>query len=898
VDPARWRRLEGLFDAALERPVSERARFLRAACPDDPRLAEEVAALLEHALPTGALERAVGAAASAVVCAADERDERDERIEAEPIGPYTLLRKLGEGGMGSVWLAEQTAPLRRRVAIKRLRRGFTDPAARRRFEAEAQALARMSHPDIARIYDAGTSPDGQPYLVMELVEGEPITRYCDRRRLGVGPRLELMQAVCRAVQHAHDRGVLHRDLKPSNLLVAEEQGRALPKIIDFGVAKALGDPLTAEPPESGPFLLGTPAYMSPETLRAPGAVSPPDARSDVYALGVVLYELLVGVHPFSATDPLGIAQEAVQQGIPPPSDHYGRLDAGQQSRVSRDRSTDRTALRRQLRTGLDGIVLRATARDPAARYATAGELAADLGRALRGESPLPTAAGRRARRASRASRQWRAAALGLAALPLLFLGGPSPPEPGPGPPPAAATIRSIAVLPLRDLSPGRRQDYLSEGLTEALIVDLAKIRSLRVISRTSVLRFAGGAVPSREIARQLAVDATVEGTVAVVGERVRVTAQLIEGASGLLLWSQSYEREVGDALALERRVARAVVEEIRLTLSPEEERQLDPAPAVAPEVYDLYLRARYFANRRTQDGLQRALSSFRRALALDPRHAPSYAGMADCYALLAPYGARAPREVYPLARQAALRALALDDSLGAAHASLGLVHHEYDGDWSAAERQYRRALELAPNDATAHQWYAELLSRAGRHREALDEIDRALALDPLSLIVNTVAGWAALNAGRHDEAIRQLAGTLELDPGFFPAEGHLGVAYLARGDPRTAARHLRRAVALSGENPRYLAELGVAQARSGHRRAAEAALTRLTEIARRAPVHGFHRARLHLALGDRERALAALEDGLRERGVWMLLLKTDSLLAPLRGEPRFEAMLRRLDFPD
>jgi tetratricopeptide (TPR) repeat protein len=316
---------------------------------------------------------------------------------------------------------------------------------------------------------------------------------------------------------------------------------------------------------------------------------------------------------------------------------------------------------------------------------------------------------------------------------------------------------------------------------------------------------------------------------------------------------------------------------------------------VDPAAHEFYLRGRYLWNRRSEESLLRAIEQFEAALRIEPDYARAHAGVADCYALLTPWAGRAPEQTYPRARAAALAALALDDGLAEAWTSLALVQHEYDWDWPAAEASYRRALDLNPGYATAHQWYAELLSRAGRHEEALAEIARARELDPLSLIVNAVAGWAAYNARRYEDAIAQLTATLELDPRFAPAEGYLGTSYLGLGDPAAARRHYQRALELAPDNPRYVAELGVAAAAGGDPEAARQTLARLRSMARETPVHGFHLARLHAALGEPEAALDALEDGYRQRGVWMLLVGTDLLLDPLREEPRFQDLVRRID---
>jgi TolB-like protein/DNA-binding winged helix-turn-helix (wHTH) protein/Flp pilus assembly protein TadD len=458
----------------------------------------------------------------------------------------------------------------------------------------------------------------------------------------------------------------------------------------------------------------------------------------------------------------------------------------------------------------------------------------------------------------------------------------------------ATVIQSVAVLPLESLSSDSDQDYFAEGLTEALITELGKVSALRVISRTSVMRYKDTRKTLPEIARELHVDALVEGAVTRSGDRVRITANLVQGFPERRLWSESYERSSGDVLRLQQDVARAIVDEIRVALTPQERSRLAVARAVDPEVYQLYLRGRFFWNRRTVEGLRKAIDAFERVIERDPGYAPAYAGLADAYIPMAYLDIVPPREAHIKARQAALAALKIDESLAEAHTSLAATLEFHDRDWVGAEREFRRAIELNANYATAHHWYAQLLAPLGRIDECLAASRKALDLDPLSLIISGSHGNRLYLARRYDQAIEQLHKTLELDSSFDLAHWNLGEVYEAKGDFAQATDAYARVARLSNDRPAVLASLARAQALSGNRDVAWSFVDRLRALSQSTYVSPFDLALVHVGLGMNDEAFAWLDKAYDDRSSRLVFIAVDPRLDALRTDPRFDDLLRRL----
>src|SRR2546427_3733566 len=704
VKPERWQEVKKVLAAALEREPGERGAYLDQACTE-PLLRREVESLIaaheqgessfmeQPAIEHGALKRGTR------------------------LGPYEILAPLGAGGMGEVYEAHDSK-LGRKVAIKVLPATFIhDPQRLARFQREARMLASLNHPNIATIHGLEES-DGVHYLVMELVPGETLAERIGKGALPVEEALKVSGQVAQALEAAHEKGVIHRDLKPGNVKLTPE-GRV--KVLDFGLAKAFvgdGGPeaptvttLTAMSTEDG-RILGTPAYMSPEQARGKTV----DKRADVWAFGCVLYELLTARRAFGG--------ETLTETIA----------------AVLEREPDWQALPPSTSAKIRDLLRRCLQKDPQRRLRDIGDVRIEIEEV----SALPrvgeaVATTKSTRVRWRGALLWGVALLLLATVTSIAIWNRKSPSPlfargGLGP------IESLAVLPLEELSGSPGQDYFADGMTDELITDLAQIKALRVISRTSVMVYKGAHKSLPDIARELNVDAVVEGTVLHSGNRVRITAQLIYAATDRHLWAESYERDVRDILGLQREVAKDIVDEIRIKVTPEEQVLLSGAPPVNSEAYEAYLKGRYYWETRTEEGLRKAISYFEEAIEKDPTSPRAYRGLADSYNALGSDEFLPPMETFPKAKAAALEALRRDQNFAEAHASLAFAIWNYDYDWKAVETEYKRAIDLNPGYATSYHWYAGYLMGMGRFAEAIAAVKKARELDPLSPRINANVG--------------------------------------------------------------------------------------------------------------------------------------------------------------
>jgi serine/threonine protein kinase/tetratricopeptide (TPR) repeat protein len=776
------------------------------------------------------------------------------------LGPYEILGPLGAGGMGEVYRARDDR-LARDVAIKILPSWAAgDPEMLQRFESEARAAGALNHPGIVSIHDIGQAGVG-PFIVSELLDGETLRQVLARGPIHPTDAIDLMRQAADALDVAHAHGIVHRDLKPENLFVMTD-GRL--KILDFGIARVAAQASPSEPtrlsaghaPTMPGAVIGTYGYMAPEQLDG----LPVDERSDVFALGAVLYEMLSGRPAFPGHSHLEIA-DGVRHADPP------RL-----SKIS---------------APLHSALMGALEKDPARRCQSARDFELAL-RAASGTTPAaPEAASGEPR---------RRALIGLAlfaAVVFVFVGYAwIRPRLSSAPP-----IRSLAVLPPPQYSDRPDDAYFADSMAEAVIADLARISSLTVTSRTSVMRYRGTTKTARQIASELGVEALVETSIFKAGDRVRITANLIDGRTDRQIWSHTYQRDLRDVLALQSEVARAITREISATLTPQEERLLDETRVVNPAAHEAYLRGRYELNRFTEESLRKAVGHFKDAIRIDARFAQAHAGLSDAYSRLRSVFAP-PDSVMPLAKEAALKAVELDDVNAEAHVALGFVLLFYDFDRPGAEREFRRAIEINRNLASAHQGYAAALSVLRRHDEAAAEIEQAMRLDPLSPLVRTDASWVYYLGRQYELSALHAQKSVELDPGFWVGYTQLGLAYEKLGKHSEALSVLQKARSLD-DNPFILEMLGGLHATTGNHAAVRATLAELGEQAKRRYVCPYEIATIHASLNDRQSTMKWLEKGLQDRADCMPWMGTDPKLDLLHRDPEFQSLLKRagLDTP-
>ena len=776
------------------------------------------------------------------------------------LGHYRLVEKIGEGGMGEVYRAWDER-LERDVAVKVLPPGtLTDESSRKRFRKEALSLSKLNHPSVATIHDFDTE-GGVDFLVMEYIPGVTLSE-----RLAQGPVPEkeitwLGQQLAEGLAAAHEHGVIHRDLKPGNLRITRD-GRL--KILDFGLAKLL-PPTTGELPtetcSQTEALAGTLPYMAPEQLRG----EPAEARSDVWAAGVVLYEMATGQRPFHENAPTATAAAILHIPAIPP----GRLA-------------------HHLSPHLENIILKCLEKDPENRYQSAKDLLIDLRRSA---VAIPHAEIKHRAR-------WRlkpslSAGIVAAILALIFLVGMRTRSTKPG----AQRIASLAVLPLENLSHDPDQEYFADGMTEELITDLSKIGALRVISRTSVMRFKGVSRPLPEIAGELNVEGIIEGSVRRAGDRIRITAQLVGTAPERHLWAGNYEGDLRDILALQSRVAQEISREVNVTLTQQDQQRLSTARAVKPEAYEAYLKSVHYLESGDPEVEKKGVAYLQEAIAKDPSYAPAYVELAYSY-MLSVSGFQVPEDSLPKAKVAALKALEIDSSLAEAHAMLARVVFIYDHDWRTAEIELRRAVELNPASARAHYWLGYTLLALGRSTEALSEIQRAHELDPLAQDTNLALGMTFFLAGQNDRAIEQYRRIMELDPHSGWPHVYLAWSYQKKGMHAEAIAEVEKALADSSSNTQWVANLALAYALAGRKAEARNVMAELDRLSHREYVSSYDRAIVYAALREKESAFAALEKAFEEHSERIVWLRADWRFQTIHSDPRFQGLLQRVGLPN
>src|SRR5689334_16442334 len=873
MTPERWRKVEEIFQAAVELLPEERARYVAQICENDTSLKRDVESLLSQHDSAGELldQPFYGDTEFSVL---ESFIEEEDPMLGRRLGSYRIEREIGRGGMGAVYEASRADnEFNKRAAIKLVKRGMDTDFILRRFRKERQILAALDHPHIAGLLDGGTTDDGLPYFVMEFIEGQPLYTYCDEHQLNITQRLKLFRSICDAVHYAHQKQVVHRDIKPSNVLVTSE---GVPKLLDFGIAKLLNPQLAGDithDPTATAMRLMTPEYASPEQVQG----APTTPSTDVYSLGVLLYELLTGHRPYRLVNraPHEIARVICEESPTPPSvistradDLLPHLYTGDEATTLRQLYSTRggtlESIRRALIGDLDNIVMQALRKEPEWRYQTAAQLRDDITRYLvcRPVSDLP-----------------------------------DPPQASALSRPDASSENSLAVLPMKlfdinnlETSP----DYLGTGLADALITRLSAIRSFVVRPTSSVLRYSADSDPLRA-GRELGVAFVLDGRIRKSSDRIRVTIQLLNVKDETTAWAGQFDEQFTDVLNLEDVISSHVAEAILPHLTVDQRLRLAKRGTDNPQAHEAYLRGRFYWNTFTEEGFARAIVCYQQAIALDPKYALAYAGVANYHNWLGVFSVMPFAECAAAAHEAASTAVELDPNLAEGHVALGQAILTRDFAWASAEHHLVRAVELDPNYAPARVWYSLQLAMEGRFSESLREAHTGRDLDPLAIISRFAVVWCSYHARRFDEAYRFASATIENEP------RNLMMLYgssfvLSRLSRHAEAVHAaEQCVELMGKASHTLGRLASSYAAAGDLDRAQAVLNDMHLLAERRYVSPYHLALVTCQLDRPEEALDLLERAYDSGDAKVLWMGVDPELDPLHGHPRFNDLLRRLD---
>jgi eukaryotic-like serine/threonine-protein kinase len=807
---------------------------------------------------------------------------------------YEIISLLGSGGMGEVYLARDKR-LERKVALKLLRPDFTnDPSRLGRFEQEAKAASALNHPNIITIHEISEF-DAKSFITTEFIDGRTLRQIIRLGKLPIFSSLDIAIQVASALAAAHEAGIIHRDIKPENIMMRHD---GIIKVLDFGLAKLSEPQVSSTDPQAAGFsqldtepgtVLGTATYMSPEQTRGLKA----DARTDVFSLGVVLYEMVTGSPPFSGktaadimTEVLSREQLPLSHSVPTVPVELQRIvgkalrkDREERYQTVKDLLLDLKSLKRELEISNTSNYSSSNAK--AAGYET---------QPLQETAPIdiPSTDPQIVHTTSSAEyivtqikRHKRGILLTLAAMAVIL---------------AAAlafkkrdhTINSIAVLPFNSQRDNDDARMLSDAITDSIINSLSQLKGLSVRPRSAVQKFSGNedSVNAREVASSLDVHAVLRGRVSQRGDELSVSVALEDAREDLHLWGYQYTRKISDLVLLQQEIARDVSEKLRLKLSDDQKRR--------QEAYQLYLKGRNAWSKRTSQGIQEGRGYFEGAIRQDPTYAPAYAGLADCYNILAYYSILRGRDAYPKAREAAMKALSLDQGLAEAHAALAFIHYQWDWNWQEAAREFQRAIDLKPNYAPAHQWYSSYLAAMGQMDKAVSEGNRAAELEPFAISISMHPGWIDYLRRRYENTIKLSQQNLELYPDSFIALRYQALAYEAQGKYEEAIGLFQKALSNFPGNTLLSAELGHTYAVAGRREEALASLEELRQLSGQRHISPFYLGLIYTGLGDKDRAFEMLNKAYSERSERLVWINVDPRFDRLRTDKRFIDLLQRL----
>jgi serine/threonine protein kinase/Tfp pilus assembly protein PilF len=834
--PRKWESAQSLFEAALQQAPEQRAAFLQTSCSDD-AMREEVSELLANAH-----EADVGH--FLITSPAGPGPARSSIPSAETRGPlkssgdvlanrFRVVQFIARGGMGEVYEAEDLE-LHEHVAIKMVRPEIAVwyPNCLQRFKREVHLAKQVTHPNVCRVFDLFRHSDGNSagrdseliFVSMELLRGETLSERLRRGAANPQEALDVVTQVTAALDAAHGVGVLHRDLKPGNIFLVSAEGKKSSRVVvtDFGLAMALyeGGDDSLTPITQGEFL-GTPAYMSPEQFH--GQELTP--ASDIYSLGLVMYQMVTGVRPFEDESPYYIGTRRFADKIPSPR-----------------------TIAPDLHKVWDTVILKCLDREPSRRFQVAGQVLS----ALQSDS-----------------------------TPHRFV--------------PKARRNSIAILPFVNISGNPEMEYLSDGITETIISTLSRIPKMRVMAHSTVFRFKGRLDDPQSIGRQLDVASVLVGRVSNRGNLLKIGVELVDVGNGRQVWGEQYNRNFGDVFEVQDDIASEISTKLEVKLTNEEKKNLYKRQTQNTDAYQLYLKGRFFWNKRTKDDIQTSIEFFTRAVAADRSYALAYSGLADSYttqAFLCPH--IPPHELMPQARRAAAKALSLDEGLSEAQASTGIIDLRYDWNTGSAERCFQRAIALKPSYSIAHQWYGECLSAMADFDQAITQLKIALDLDPLSLTINSVLGGMLCFGRQYDQSIEQCCSTLDMHKDFWLALYFLGLAYECRGETSESIVAFQHATTAAERNPMVLAGLGHAYAKAGKTSEAMGLLEELRALSRRSYTSPVNLALVALGLGDFDLAFSELDRAVDARAGWLVFLRADPRFDTIQSDSRFATLLHRV----